>query len=1164
MSRNREEHENLLEKNKNSDSNLSIDIDDKRRHSLRSEYSDTDPHDTYRYDHDHDEHYEEGELDALGILHNDVSSPTISGRRRRKSSEDPVNDYRSVVPKEMTPINTNNSNNASRNSNQKLFNNNNNNNNNNIHSSNSQKSTSNSSAVPLQSSSYNKLTPASTVTPAKKPQAASKLRQVVTSNSNDSESTLQSSNKDLSSSANTQKKMYYQKPKIITTTSSTNSNSNSNSNLNLNLNRNAYNSPKQSNQFTNYGSMDSSIRSSHSINNMKALSSMTPPSANHTQKRTSLHFPPPPSSTVNTAIGNDIDELYKRELRLHNRRRHYSISSTRDTRYFGNDFQNDFDLNKLRNRSSPYKHNSISGNPNRIHNLNNLNDHTLDDLDTDVFHSEGENEEDISLYQPSNPSSRRSSDVSSLDDVCFPIESLDEAGKKKIWPDVSVLEDFASEEIENFKKIAEASDALSRRSSFMGKDDNPSTVDSNSDSGVGFQYPLVSNIDSGSLTEPLVLSNADESGPINGRLRPSRITPWDNKQRMQQPNLPQIIPGLFGSRGKLEKLRFTYFRESLENTIHSPSISGLLHKENLTFNDLFVPSHYSKYTPMPENMDQYAPPYSLSPQQTNSNLAQDQSETFSSIPEHLSSSDNELQQDDPLHFDQNQAAAIAAADQQSNLSQQAQNIAQKLQIPLLQQNYAASVNTSTKSIAPKTPGFTTPTPAGSIMNESTATTSATPITDYEPFWLDVLNPTEEEMKVISKAFGIHPLTTEDIFLGEAREKVELFKDYYFVCFTSFDVVQERKRKALEKALNSANGQDQDENSPTMMKKLMKSIFGNSSSNQSSKSKENIKHTDISITSKRSKKKKHRDDELEPLNMYIIVFRDAVITFHFKPTPHPINVRRRARLLSDYLNVNSDWICYALIDDITDAYGPLIESIETEVNAIEDAILVMQSGETSDSESDEESEEEEEDDPIWIKLKRRSSGAMLDGDKRSTLSLSTRSSSSTMNTRVLSWKRKGDMLRRIGECRKRVMSLLRLLGFKADVIKGFAKRCNELWESSPRSEIGMYLGDIQDHLVTMVQSLNHYEKLLARAHSNYLAQINIDMTKVNNDMNDVLGKITILGTIVLPLNIVTGLWGMNCLVPGQDVESLDWFWGITACMFLFAFTAYFFARKVTGM
>lgn len=53
------------------------------------------------------------------------------------------------------------------------------------------------------------------------------------------------------------------------------------------------------------------------------------------------------------------------------------------------------------------------------------------------------------------------------------------------------------------------------------------------------------------------------------------------------------------------------------------------------------------------------------------------------------------------------------------------------------------------------------------------------------WWLDVLNPTEEEVFAICKAFGVHPLTREDILTQEAREKVELFRSYYFVCFRSF-------------------------------------------------------------------------------------------------------------------------------------------------------------------------------------------------------------------------------------------------------------------------------------------------------------------------------------------------------------------------------------------
>lgn len=247
------------------------------------------------------------------------------------------------------------------------------------------------------------------------------------------------------------------------------------------------------------------------------------------------------------------------------------------------------------------------------------------------------------------------------------------------------------------------------------------------------------------------------------------------------------------------------------------------------------------------------------------------------------------------------------------------------------------------------------------------------------WWLDVMSPTESEMKVISKTFGIHPLTSEDILMQEQREKVELFKHYYFINYRTFE---------------------QDENS---------------------------------------------EDYLDPVNLYVVVFREGVISFHFSLTPHPANVRRRIRQLSDYLVLSPDWISYAIIDDVTDAYAPMIQKIEEEVDDIDEAILRLHS-------SDEEQEAEKEKshsynnphykDPPEVKSQQDTGR---------------------------------DMLRRVGECRKKVMSLYRLLGNKADVIKGFAKRCNEQWDIAPRNEIGMYLGDIQDHIVTMTGNLSHYEK-----------------------------------------------------------------------------------------
>jgi magnesium transporter len=300
-----------------------------------------------------------------------------------------------------------------------------------------------------------------------------------------------------------------------------------------------------------------------------------------------------------------------------------------------------------------------------------------------------------------------------------------------------------------------------------------------------------------------------------------------------------------------------------------------------------------------------------------------------------------------------------------------------------------------------------------------------PPPDGGVWWLDMVNPTEEEVFAIAKAFGVHPLTREDICLQEPREKVELFHQYYFVSFRSFF------------------------------------------------------QTD-----------KESEDYLEPVNFYAVVFKEGLLTFTFCESPHTLNVRKRISRLRDYINLNADWICYALIDDIVDSFAPVIRGIEDESEAIEDQVFT----------------------------------ARIE-DSRA-------------------------ILRSVGDCRKRVMQLLRLLGGKADVIKGFAKRCNESYSVAPRGDVGLYLSDIQDHVVTMMSNLSHFEKMLSRAHSNYLAQISVDQVIQGNASNDTLQKVTVIATILVPLNLICGLFGMNVKVPGQD-GSLAWFFGIlgTICLFV---------------
>lgn len=306
------------------------------------------------------------------------------------------------------------------------------------------------------------------------------------------------------------------------------------------------------------------------------------------------------------------------------------------------------------------------------------------------------------------------------------------------------------------------------------------------------------------------------------------------------------------------------------------------------------------------------------------------------------------------------------------------------------------------------------------------------------WWLDVSNPSKAELTALCKAFKIHRLTQEDIETQEAREKVELFSQYYFVSFRSFNM------------------------------------------------------------------DKSDEDFLDAVHVYIVVCADGVLSFSYQSNPHARNVRKRISKLGDFLSLGSDYICYAMIDDIVDSFAPIIRNAEQESENIEDQVFIAR-----------------EDDFIAL-------------------------------------------LRQIGECRKRVLNMMRLLGGKADVIKGFAKRCNEQYEIAPRADIGLYLGDIQDHVVTMMSNLGHVEKMLSRSHANYLAQLNVNSIMKGNSSNKSLTKITVVATILVPLNLVTGLFGMNVHVPGEGGETLYWFFGIIGGIFIFVTTCLCVARRLRAI
>jgi magnesium transporter len=64
-------------------------------------------------------------------------------------------------------------------------------------------------------------------------------------------------------------------------------------------------------------------------------------------------------------------------------------------------------------------------------------------------------------------------------------------------------------------------------------------------------------------------------------------------------------------------------------------------------------------------------------------------------------------------------------------------------------------------------------------------------------WLDVTDPTDEDLQILQRAFALHPLTIEDVQHRHQRPKVELFRDYAFMVLRALDLSETETPAEIE-------------------------------------------------------------------------------------------------------------------------------------------------------------------------------------------------------------------------------------------------------------------------------------------------------------------------------------------------------------------------------
>ncbi|UZJ51525.1 hypothetical protein CBS101457_000845 [Exobasidium rhododendri] len=479
---------------------------------------------------------------------------------------------------------------------------------------------------------------------------------------------------------------------------------------------------------------------------------------------------------------------------------------------------------------------------------------------------------------------------------------------------------------------------------------------------------------------------------------------------------------------------------------------------------------------------------------------------------------------------------------------------------------------------------------------------------HAAWWLDINCPTYRDMTELSKMFPLHPLTVEDILQQDTREKVEMFEslNYYFVVIRAIDEKYFKYTSAATVKEQPTKSDAEVDDGDVNLEHLPKSI----------EDEDEIEMTELKRT---PSFKKPRVDIIEgvggkegvegigvgAVNLYLIVFSHGVLSFHFEDISNHTN-RVRSRLLdvTQPVELTSDWVAHGLFDSIVDAFFPLLSFLMTEVEEIEkltseplpqsrqkrkkknlivglEADGVMGGVHSLPVAYLHEKEERLVLRPLpQITLPAMATyllpSILLSRKhcvKRNVVDENAPQRPRSFIQRIFGINRKrspataflsdnardqSTMLRRITDIHKIVTGLSRLLTPKNDSVRGLRKRLTDFrGSSSSMTEMTMYMGDVHDHIVSLLSHLSSSDNRLGDIHFLYLSSIRINNNRVSHSTDEILVILATITVTILATIYVISIFSLNVRLPhnirpGTDTEQREgvpsvhhWFGGVVA-------------------
>ena len=130
----------------------------------------------------------------------------------------------------------------------------------------------------------------------------------------------------------------------------------------------------------------------------------------------------------------------------------------------------------------------------------------------------------------------------------------------------------------------------------------------------------------------------------------------------------------------------------------------------------------------------------------------------------------------------------------------------------------------------------------------------------------------------------------------------------------------------------------------------------------------------------------------------------------------------------------------------------------------------------------------------------------------------------------------NLMRPILEVKRDLSALRRVLFPQRDVVGRLARREFPMISN----EMAYRFRDVYDHLVRYSDETSLFQDRMTGVLEGYLSAI-------SNRLNQVMKVLTVVSTIVLPMTVLTGLWGMNVMLPQLAGGPNAQFWWVVAIM-----------------